>query len=184
MKLAYFLLFGLLLFLDTPLQAQELSLDYQYSNTAREHSVVNIPEDSSHLRWGIWLKAADRDFGIHTMKLFLKKDQSLFLEHFQGVAEIVLNDNQRIPITVFWFENVRPEYDSYDKVLAMEFNEDESGLLMNHELKKIVFYTSYGKFTARFANKEMVKKALYTLNYNVEIFDEVNAALSDQRFLE
>lgn len=171
------LIFTLFCFLPlSSLVAQDLSLDYQYSFAKQEHSVVNIPEDTSHLQWGIWLKTSDPEFSFHTMKLFLNKDQSLYLDQFQGIAEIILGDNQRIPITVYWFENASSQYEQYDRVLAFQFNQDESNLLLKHEIKKIVFYTSYGKFTAKFENKEMVKKALYTLKYNVDIFNEVNAA--------
>lgn len=162
--------------------AQELSLDYQYSTETQQHYVINVPEDTANLQWGIWLDNSEPEFGVHTMKLFLSKDQSLFLEHFQGVAEIILGNNQRIPISVFWFENPSPEYPNCEKVLAFEFDRYDSNRLVEQEIKKIIFYTSYGKFTARFADKKMVQKGLATLKYNIDIYNQVNAAtLSDSR---
>ena len=151
--------------------AQELDFEYKYNAEKQEHSVVNIPKDSSYLQWGIWLNTSDPDFTFHTMKLFLKKDQALYLDHFQGIAEIILDGDIRMPISVFWDDVSLSEYGQFEKILAFQFNEEESNTLLTHNIKKILFYTSYGKFHVKFANKDLVAKGLYTLKYNIDIFN-------------
>ena len=138
------------LFATTNVLAQDLSYEYQYSMKESEHYVINYPKDSTYLRWGIWLNADHDEFGIHTMKMFMTEGQALFLDEFIGVAQIEL-----------------------EKILAIQFNDREAEQLKNTGIKKIVFFTTYGKFNARFANKKMMQSALETLMYNTEIFDMV-----------
>jgi len=171
----------LLIFNTHSIWAQELAFDYQYDSKKQEHYVVNVPKDSSYLQWGIWLNVSDPDFRFHTMKLFLTKDQALYLDQFHGIAEIILDNDNRIPISVFWFENTLPEYGQFEKVLAFQFNKEESNILLEHDIKKIIFYTSYGKFHVKFANKDLVARALYTLKYNVDIFNKTQDRLLSTR---
>ncbi len=159
--------------ITTNIFAQDLSYDYQYSINDSEHYVINFPKDSSYLRWGIWLNADHEKFGIHTMKMFMKKNEALFLDEFLGVAQIELDTDESIPINVYVEEDTLDQFGEFDKILAFQFNDQEAEVLMNSGIKKIVFFTTYGKFNARFANKKMMQSALETLMYNTEIFDRV-----------
>lgn len=167
------LLLSIAIFTTTNLLAQDLSYEYQYSFNEKEHYVINFPKDSSFLRWGVWLNADHEEFGIHTMKMFMKKSDALFLDEFMGVAQIEMDNNQLIPINVYVEEDTLNQFGEFDKILAFQFNDKEAELLMETPIKKIVFFTTYGKFNARFANKKMMQSALTTLMYNTEIFDEV-----------
>ncbi|GEM_PF-2501766 len=165
----------------TLLKAQDMDFIYDYSSPSKEHIVMNIPKDSSYLQWGIWMDASEMDFKFHTMKLFLSSDQALFLKHFHGIAEIILGNDERIPISVFTADDDITGIDHYEKILAFQFNQEESNILLEKDIKKIVFYTSYGKFTAKFADKELMQKALFTLKYNIDIFNKTNDRLLSQR---
>ncbi len=157
--------------------AQDMAYEYQFNNNSKEHYVINFPKDSSYLRWGIWLDAVETEYGIHTMKMFMSEDEALFLDEFQGVAQIELDNDEIIPINVYTVEDTLNKFGDFEKILAFQFNDSEAEILMENGIKKIVFYTTYGKFNARFANKNMMQKALATLKYNVEIFDEVQHQL-------
>ena len=157
----------------TNLFAQDMSYEYQYSINESEHYVINFPKDSSFLRWGVWLNADHADFGIHTMKMFMKENEALFLDEFIGVAQIETDKDEIIPINVYVEEDTLHQFGAFDKILAFQFNDKEAEILMYAGIKKIVFFTTYGKFNARFANKKMMQSALTTLMYNTEIFDEV-----------
>jgi hypothetical protein len=167
------LLLSIAFFATTNLFAQDLSYEYQYSISESEHYVINFPKDSSFLRWGVWLNANHDEFGIHTMKMFMKESDALFLDEFMGVAQIEMDNNEFIPINVYVEEDTINQFGEFDKILAFQFNDKEAEILMNSSIKKIVFFTTYGKFNARFANKKMMQSALKTLMYNTEIFDEV-----------
>jgi len=160
-------------FATTNLFAQDMSYEYQYSINESEHYVINYPKDSTFLRWGIWLNADHADFGIHTMKMFMKENDALFLDEFIGVAQIEMDNNENIPINVYVEEDTLDQFGEFDKILAFQFNDQEVEILMKSGIKKIVFFTTYGKFNARFANKKMMQSALKTLMYNTEIFDAV-----------
>jgi hypothetical protein len=161
------------LFLATNLMAQDLSYDYQYSINESEHYVINFPKDSSYLRWGIWLNAEHDEFGIHTMKMFMTESDALFLDEFIGLAQIEMENDESIPINVYVEEDTLNQFGDFDKILAFQFNDMEAQILMDYGIKKIVFFTTYGKFNARFANRKMMQSALETLTYNTEIFDRV-----------
>jgi len=167
------LFLSITLIVTTNLLAQDLSYEYQYSINESEHYVINFPKDSTFLRWGIWLNADHADFGIHTMKMFMTESDALFLDEFIGVAQIELENNEFIPINVYVEEDTLDLFGEFDKILAFQFNDQEAEILMNSGIKKIVFFTTYGKFNARFANKKMMQGALETLVYNTEIFDRV-----------
>lgn len=160
-------------FVTTNLLAQDMSYEYQYAINEKEHYVINFPKDSSFLRWGVWLDADHAQFGIHTMKMFMKQSDALFLDEFIGLAQIELDNNENIPINVFVEEDTLNQFGEFDKILAFQFNDKEAEILMASGIKKIVFYTTYGKFNARFVNRKIMQNALETLNYNVEIFDIV-----------
>ena len=168
-----YLILSIVFLTTVDLFAQNMAYEYQFSNTDKEHYVVNFPKDSSYLRWGVWLNADHAEYGIHTMKMFMKENQTLFLDEFVGVAQIELENNETIPINVFVEEDTLDQFGEFDKILAFQFDDKEAELLMSSGIKKIVFYTTYGKFNARFANKNMMQSALSTLKYNVEIFDDV-----------
>jgi len=157
----------------TNIWAQDLSYEYQYSINNSEHYVINFPKDSTYLRWGIWLNADHDEFGIHTMKMFMTESDALFLDEFIGLAQIEMDNNESIPINVYVEEDTLDQFGEFDKILAFQFNDKEAEILMNSGIKKIVFFTTYGKFNARFANKKMMQSALETLTYNTEIFDRV-----------
>ena len=167
------LFLSITLLATTNLFAQDLSYEYQYSINDNDHFVINFPKDSSFLRWGVWLNANHADFGIHTMKMFMKESDALFLDEFIGIAEIELDDNENIPINVYVDEDTLNQFGEFDKILAFQFNDKEAEILMSSGIKKIVFYTTYGKFNARFVNRKIMQSALATLKYNVEIFDAV-----------
>jgi len=171
------LLLSFAIIASTTLSAQDMAYEYQYSNNESEHYVINFPKDSSYLRWGVWLNANHSEFGIHTMKMFMQESQALFLDEFIGVAEMEMENNEKIPINVFVEEDTLDQFGEFDKILAFQFNDKEAELLMNEAINKVVFYTTYGKFNARFANKKMMQSALRTLRYNIEIFDEVQQRL-------
>ena len=160
-------------FATTNLFAQDMSYEYQYSINESEHYVINFPKDSTFLRWGIWLNADHAEFGIHTMKMFMKENDALFLDEFIGVAQIELDNNENIPINVYVEEDTLNQFGEFDKILAFQFNDKDAEILKDSGIKKIVFFTTYGKFNARFANRKMIQSALATLMYNTEIFDEV-----------
>lgn len=157
----------------TNLMAQDLSYEYQYSINESEHYVINFPKDSSYLRWGIWLNADHDEFGIHTMKMFMTESDALFLDEFIGLAQIEMENDESIPINVYVEEDTLNQFGDFDKILAFQFNDMEAQILMDYGIKKIVFFTTYGKFNARFANRKMMQSALETLTYNTEIFDRV-----------
>ena len=167
------LFLSIALLTTTNLIAQDMSYEYQYSIDESEHYVINFPKDSTFLRWGVWLNADHADFGIHTMKMFMKETDALFLDEFIGVAQIEMENNEYIPINVYVEEDTLDEFGEFDKILAFQFNDKEAELLMGQGIKKIVFFTTYGKFNARFANRKMMQSALTTLMYNTEIFDKV-----------
>jgi len=164
-------------FATANLFAQDMSYEYQYSINDSEHYVINFPKDSSFLRWGVWLNADHNEFGIHTMKMFMKQNEALFLDEFMGVAQIEMDNNEFIPINVYVEEDTLHQFGEFDKILAFQFNDKEAEILMGSGIKKIVFFTTYGKFNARFANKKMMQSALITLMYNTEIFDNVKQQL-------
>jgi hypothetical protein len=157
----------------TNIWAQDLSYEYQYSINESEHYVINFPKDSSYLRWGIWLNAEHDEFGIHTMKMFMTESDALFLDEFIGLAQIEMENDESIPINVYVEEDTLNQFGEFDKILAFQFNDMEAQILMDYGIKKIVFFTTYGKFNARFANRKMMQSALETLTYNTEIFDRV-----------
>lgn len=167
------LFLSIALIVTTNLLAQDLSYEYQYSIDESEHYVINFPKDSTFLRWGIWLNADHDQFGIHTMKMFMKESDALFLDEFIGVAQIEMDNNEYIPINVYVEEDTLNQFGEFDKILAFQFNDKEAEILRDSGIKKIVFFTTYGKFNARFANKKMMQSALETLMYNTEIFDMV-----------
>lgn len=160
-------------FATTNLFAQDMSYEYQYSIDENEHYVINFPKDSSFLRWGVWLNAHHDQFGIHTMKMFMKQEDALFLDEFIGLAQIEMDNDESIPINVFVEEDTLNQFGEFDKILAFQFNDKEAEILMDFGIKRIVFFTTYGKFNARFANKKMMQSALTTLMYNTEIFNDV-----------
>jgi len=176
------LFLSIALFATTHLFAQDMSYEYQYSINESEHYVINFPKDSSFLRWGVWLNADHADFGIHTMKMFMKKTDALFLDEFVGVAQIEMDNDENIPINVYVEEDTLNQFGKFDKILAFQFNDVEAEMLMEFGIKKIVFFTTYGKFNARFANRNMMQSALSTLMYNTEIFDEVQQMLLYNNF--
>ena len=176
------LLLLITLFATTNLFAQDMSYEYQYSINESEHYVINFPKDSSFLRWGVWLNADHAKFGIHTMKMFMKQTDALFLDEFIGVAQIEMDNDENIPIIVYVEEDTLNQFGEFDKILAFQFNDKEAEILMDSGIKKIVFFTTYGKFNARFANRKMMQSALATLMYNTEIFDEVRQQMLDSSF--
>ena len=103
----------------------------------------------------------------------MKKEDALFLDEFIGLAQIEMENDENIPINVFVEEDTLNQFGEFDKILAFQFNDKEAELLMDSGIKKIVFFTTYGKFNAKFANKKMMQSALTTLMYNTEIFDDV-----------
>lgn len=173
-----YLFLSIILIATTNLLAQDLSYEYQYSINESEHHVINFPKDSTFLRWGIWLNADHADFGIHTMKMFMKESDALFLDEFMGVAQIEMDNNENIPINVYVEEDTLNQFGEFDKILAFQFNDKEAEILMNSDIKKIVFFTTYGKFNAVFANRKMMQSALKTLMYNTEIFDMVQKRMT------
>jgi hypothetical protein len=114
------------------------------------------------------------------MKMFMQESQALFLDEFIGVAEMVMDNHEKIPINVYVEKDKLDQFGEFDKILAFQFNDKEAELLMSEAINKIVFYTTYGKFNARFANKKMMQSALKTLRYNIEIFDEVQQRMMFQ----
>ena len=171
------------IFISTTAISQDMAFEYQFSNHTQEHYVINQLQDSTFLQWGIWLSALETEYSIHTMKMFLKKEDALFLDEFQGVAEIELDNGEIIPINVFTLEDTNQKFGEYEKILGFHFNDTESEVLMNKGIKKIIFYATYGKFTARFANKYMMQNALATLKYNIEIFNEVRHQLMSGSYM-
>lgn len=167
------LFLSLAFFASTNLLAQDMAYEYQYSFNEKEHYVINFPKDSSFLRWGVWLNADHAEFGIHTMKMFMKESEALFLDEFMGVAQIEMDNNEFIPINVYVEEDTLNQFGEFDKILAFQFNDKEAEVLMETPIKKIVFFTTYGKFNAIFANKKMMQSALTTLMYNTDIFYDV-----------
>ena len=103
----------------------------------------------------------------------MKENEALFLDEFVGVAQIEMENNENIPINVYVEEDTLNKFGEFYKILAFQFNDKEAEILMESGIKKIVFFTTYGKFNARFANRKMMQSALATLMYNTEIFDEV-----------
>ena len=103
----------------------------------------------------------------------MKENDALFLDEFIGVAQIELDNNENIPINVYVEEDTLNQFGEFDKILAFQFNDKDAEILKDSGIKKIVFFTTYGKFNARFANRKMIQSALATLMYNTEIFDEV-----------
>ena len=170
-------------FTTTSLLAQDMSFEYQFSTHTQEHYVINFPKDSTYLRWGIWLNALETEYSIHTMKMFMTEDNALFLDQFQGVAQIELENDEIIPINVYTIEDTLHKFGDFEKILAFQFNDKEAEVLIEKGIKRVVFYTTYGKFSARFANRNMLQNALATLKYNVEIFNEVQRQLMSGSYL-
>ena len=120
------LLLSIAFFATANLFAQDMSYEYQYSINESEHYVINFPKDSSYLRWGVWLNVDHNEFGIHTMKMFMKKTDALFLDEFMGVAQIEMENNEYIPINVFVEKDTLNQFGEFDKILAFQFNDAEA----------------------------------------------------------